>query len=331
MIKISKLLAGFSVLMISASLLGGINAHAAGVVITVTPSTAAVSTATTPVLALTTTAIIPVGGTIQVTRPTAAYTGTASLAVSAGAIGATTNTISGTESVSTATVSTAIPVGALSITVTGLTTSATASNNSFKVYTSAGDYGANFQYVGSANVVAVKARVPLILSFAIRDTTDTSNTNSCDMGDLTTAAVGFCEYRLKVTTNARLGYTINSITSGNFTNGTDNFNNAAVGTGGTGGTAIAAGTENYGAIVTKGSITAAGGTTTTAAAFSAGTSDVAYVHAASNTIVTANKPNAPATTDLTNTTLVRHEAAISANTPAGLYTQTVTYTIAPSF
>jgi len=191
---------------------------------------------------LTTTAIIPVGGTIQVTRPTAAYTGTASLAVSAGAIGATTNTISGTESVSTATVSTAIPVGALSITVTGLTTSATASNNSFKVYTSAGDYGANFQYVGSANVVAVKARVPLILSFVIRDTTDTINTNNCDMGDLTTAAVGFCEYRLKVTTNARLGYTINSTTSGNFTNGTDNLNNAAVGTGGTGGTGGTPGT-----------------------------------------------------------------------------------------
>ena len=170
-----------------------------------------------------------------------------------------------------------------------------------------------------------------MLAFAIRDTTDTSNTNLCDMGDLTIAAVGNCEYRLKVTTNARLGYTINSTTTGNFTNGTDNFNNAAVGTGGTGGTAIAAGTEHYGVIITKGSITGAAGTTTLASAFNGGANDVAYTHTASSTILTANKPNSPATTDVTNTTLVRHEAAISSNTPAGIYSQTVTYTIAPSF
>jgi hypothetical protein len=324
----TKSISGLLVLvLVATSLTSTIASYAAGVPITVAPSTATPSVGTTPALTFTTTAVVPIGGTIQVTRPTTAYTGTAALAVSAGAIGATTNTVSGTESVSTATVTTAIPAGALTVTVSGLTSSATASNNSFKVYTSAGDYGANFQYVGAANVVAVRARVPLVLSFAIRNTTDTADTNICDLGDLTTTAIGNCEYRLKVTTNAKAGYTINVNTSGNLTNGTDNFANAAAGAAGT---AQAAGTELYGAKITAGSITGAAGTVTLATPYS-GANNVSYVNTTAAALLTANKPNAPATTDLTNTTLVRHEAAISANTPAGFYTQTVTYTIAPSF
>jgi hypothetical protein len=307
-------------------------AHAAGVAVTVAPSSIAVSTAGSVTLTFTTTTVVPIGGTVQVLRPTAGYTGTAALTVSTGAVGATVNTTSGAESIATGTVTTAIPAGALTVTIAGLTTSATAGNNAWKMYTSAGDYGANFQYVGAANVVAVRARVPLQLAFTIRNAADTADTNICDMGDLTTVAVGFCEYRLKVATNAKTGYTVNVTTSGNFTNGTDNFANAAVGTGGAGGTAQAAGTELYGTKVTKGSITGAAGTTTLATVYDAGaTNNVSYVNTTSATLITANKPNSPTTTDLTNTSLVRHEAAISANTAAGLYTQTVTYTIAPSF
>jgi hypothetical protein len=308
-----------------------LNTHAAGVTVAVAPSSVAVSTAGSVTLTFTTTAIVPIGGTVQVLRPTAGYTGTAALTVSAGAVGATVNTTSGSESIATGTVTTAIPAGALTVTIAGLTSSSTAANNAWKVYTSAGDYGANFQYVGAANVVAVRARVPLQLAFTIRNAADTADTNVCDMGDLTTAAVGFCEYRLKVATNAKSGYTINVNTTGNFTNGTDNFANAAVGTGGAGGTNIAAGTETYGARVTKGSITGAAGTTTLASVYDAGANDVSYVNTTAATLITANKPNSPTATDTTNTSLVRHEAGISANTAAGLYTQTVTYTIAPSF
>ncbi|MBC7472321.1 MAG: hypothetical protein H7196_03635 [candidate division SR1 bacterium] len=303
-----------------------LNTHAAGVTVTVAPSAVAVSTATTPTLAITTTATIAIGGTVQVTYPTAGYTGAGAIAVSTGVVGTTTITTSGTETILTATVTTAIPTGALTITISGLTTTSTATNNSFKVYAGV-DYGANFQYVGSANVVSVRARVPLQLAFAIRNTADTANTNICDMGDLTTSAIGFCDYRLKVTTNARSGYTINVNTTGNFTNGTDNFANAAVGTAGT---AQVAGTELYGAKITPGSVTGSGGTVTNATVYS-GTNNVSYVNTTAATLLTATKPNSPAATDLTNTTLIRHEAAISANTSAGLYTQTVTYTVAPSF
>jgi hypothetical protein len=328
--------ASFSLLSVIGMVFGlfstTLNTHAAGVTVTVAPSSVNVSTATTVTLTFTTSTIVPIGGTVQVLRPTAGYTGTAALTVSAGAVGATVNTTSGSESIATGTVTTAIPAGALTVTISGLTSSSAAANNAWKVYTSAGDYGANFQYVGAANVVAVRARVPLQLAFTIRNAADTADTNICDMGDLTTSAVGFCEYRLKVATNAKSGYTINVNTSGNFTNGTDNFTNAAVGTGGAGGTNIVAGTEMYGAKVTKGAITGAAGTTTLATVYDAGATNFAsFVNTTAATLITANKPNNPTATDLTNTSLVRHEAAISANTAAGLYTQTVTYTIAPSF
>ncbi len=329
--SISRSLVALTLVIMAFGNLGLVQTRAAGVNVVLSPSTMTVSSATTVTLTFTTTAPVPVNGTIQVYRPTAGYTGTAALAVSAGAIGATTNTVSGSDTLSTATVSTQIPAGALTITVSGLSTSATAANNSFKIYTSAGDYGGAFQYVGLANVVTVRARVLSTLSFAIRNNTDTGDTNICDMGDLIVSAIGACEYRLKVATNAANGYTINVTTSGNFTNGAYPFANAAVGSGGTGGTAQVAGTELYGAIITKGSITSIGGTTVLAALYNAGASNVSYVNTASATLLTANKPNSPVASDTTNTTLVRHEAAISNATPAGIYQQTVTYTVSPSF
>jgi hypothetical protein len=331
MLNTKKLLAALSATALVATFGSSLSTNAAGIGIGLTASSNAVSSATTLTLALTPSAAISIGDTIQVVRPTAAYTGTSTLAVSAGAIGGTTETVLGSETISTATVTTAIPAAAFNITLSGLTTAATPSNNAIKVYAGV-DYGANFHYVGDANVVNVRARVPLQLSFVIRNNADTADTNICDMGDLTTSAVGNCEYRLKVSTNATNGYTVNVVTSGDFTNGTANFVNAAAGTAGTGGTAQAAGTEMYGAIVTKGSITGAGGTTTLGAAYDAGaTNNVSYVNTTVASLMIANKPNAPLATDLTNTTLVRHEAGISASTAAGLYNQQVTYTVTPSF
>jgi hypothetical protein len=323
----------FSLLMIvslsAMSLLSSLPALAAGQVVTVTPSTATISTAVSTSLAFTTSSVVPVGGTISTAYTTADYTGTATMTV-AGATGTTSTTVAGAKTITTFTVTTtAIAAGARTVTIAGLTTAATPSNSAWEVYTSAGDYGAAFQYIGRANVVNVRARVPLILNFAIRNAADTANTNICDMGDLSLVAIGNCEYRLKVATNAKSGYTINVETSGNFTNGTDVFANALAGATGTN---IVAGTETYGAFITKGSVTGAGGATTLATAYDAGaTNYVNYVNTTAAALITSNKRNAPIATDLVNTSLVRHEATINANTPAGLYTQTVTYTVAPSF
>lgn len=317
------------VMVLGLSSTTSINTLAAGVVLTVSPVNQLVATANTVTLGLTTTTAVPVTGIIEVVYPTAGYTGTPTLSVALGVVGATTTTTSGSDTIASAVVNTIIPVGANSITVTGLTTSATANNNLFTVYTSAGDYGAAFQYVGSANQVTVRAVVPITLSFAIRNAADTANTNSCDMGNLSVSAVGSCAYRLKVATNAENGYTINTVTTGNFTNGTNNFVNAALGTSGTPQTA---GIELYGARINKGSITGVGGTTILAPVYDAGSSNnVSYVNTSVAALVTADKPNNPASTDLINTTLVTHEASINTSTAAGIYTQKVTYTITPSF
>ena len=301
--------------------------QAAGVVVTVVASSSTVSTSGSITLSFPA-SVIPAAGTIQIVRNNG-YTGTAAYALSSGSISSTGSVVtSGTENTQTLTLGTATTAGTLNIIITGLVTPAVAGNYAWKIYTSAGEYGANFQYVGFANVTVVRARVPLQLAFVIRDTTDTTSTNICDMGDLTVSAVGFCEYRLKVTTNAQNGYTINVNTSGNMSNGTANFANAAVGTAGT---AQVAGTELYGAKITKGTITGIAGTTTLATVYGAGSNNVNYVNTTISTLLTASKPNNPAITDLVNTTLVRHEAAISGSTSAGLYAQTVIYTVAPSF
>jgi hypothetical protein len=334
----TKMLRGVfsTVLILGVMVLGlgnalSINTFAAGVAITVSPSIQTVSTAGSVTLGLTTTTVIPVNGLVQVVYPTAGYTGTPSLAIGGGTVGATITTTSGTDTIAEATVIGAVSAGAKTIVITGLTSSAVSGNNLFTVYTSAGDYGAAFQYVGNANQVTIRAIVPVALSFAIRNAADTANTNSCDMGNLSVSTVGSCSYRLKVATNAEFGYTISTVTSGNLTNGTASFPNAAVGTAGTGGTTQVAGTELYGAKINKGSVTTAGGTTTLASVYDAGTNNVLYNNTATADLVTTDKPNNPSATDTTNTTLVTHEASIAASTAAGIYTQRVMYTVTPSF
>jgi hypothetical protein len=131
---------------------------------------------------------------------------------------------------------------------------------------------------------------------------------------------------LKVGSNAA-SYAVSVSTSGNFTNGTYNFTNAAAGATGT---AITAGTERYGAIITPGSAT--NGTVSLATAYSAGANNVNYANTVAGTLLTVTGKNNPTGSgDTTNTTLVNHNAAINSTTTAGQYTQTVTYTVLPTF
>jgi len=174
---------------------------------------------------------------------------------------------------------------------------------------------------------------PASLAFSIRDSTDTTSDNICDLGRLSTTAVNTCEYRLKVSTSAASGYILQSKTSGNLSNGIDAFSNAISGSAGTGGNDISnttSGTEKYGVNISPGSITA--GTINLASAFnpSVGNS-VSYNHITNQTILTASGSNSPSTTDLINTSLVTHNANISAETKPGSYTQNVTYTVIPVF
>jgi hypothetical protein len=309
--------------------------EAAGVAVTVTPSTQTVSTAGTTTVSFATSAALPIGSTI-ILNYDSTYTGTlttANLTVNTVAPTTVVNATASGRTTSTITTANAITSGAtVTISTTGLTSPASAGNYSFAISTSVGDAGANLQYSGQANVVLVRALVTPTLSFAIRNTGDTANTNLCDMGTLSTTAVGTCGYRLKVGTNATNGYTINVTTSGNFTTGSASLANAAVGTGGTGGTAITAGTPGYGAVITKGSATSAAATTLASVYNAGATNSVSYVNTTAATVVTVAGTNNPAASaDTTNTSLVTHNAAIASDTAAGLYTQTNTYTIIPSF
>jgi hypothetical protein len=334
-----KLLHGvFSTILLSSVLVLGlgnaqsINTLAAGVEVSISPSTQQVSTLSGISLGLTTTIDIPVNGIIEVTYPTSGYDGTPTISIAGETISTAVITTSGSDTVVTVTALADILAGAKTISVTGLTTTAVPGNNVFSIYTSAGDFGAAFQYVGEANVTTVRAIVPISLSFAIRSADDTSNTNTCDMGRLSVSTIGSCSYRLKVLTNAAAGYTISKSTNGGFTNGLNTFPNAAIGTNGTGGTAQSTGVELYGVKVNPGSVTTVGGVTTLANDYNAGlVNNVNYSSTTIATLIASNKPNNPSATDLVNTSLITHEAGINASTAGGVYRQKVTYTVTPSF
>jgi hypothetical protein len=168
------------------------------------------------------------------------------------------------------------------------------------------------------------------LAFQIRNTSDTANLNNCDLGRATTSSVVSCSYRLKVSTNDVDGVFVFMTSTGNLISGANTMQNAALGAGGTGGTLIdnsTAGTENYGVRVTKGNIT--GGVVNLNPVFDAGANSTRYNYTTATTLLETTGPNAPAATDTTNTSLVTHNLNISASTPAGQYTQNVTYTVIP--
>jgi hypothetical protein len=333
--------AATSVLAVVALVLGGTIyiynnnsnlAKASGITPSITPNVVNVSTAGGISIAYATSATLPIGSTIKLTYPNG-YTGTPSTAnttINTVAPSSLTNVVGATTTTSTITLANSVTSGGtVTIATTALTSPVTAGNYAFTFISSVGDLGGNFQYVGQANIVNVTASVPISLSFAIRDSADTTNTNSCDLGVASLSSISTCAYRLKVATNAKNGYLISFNTSGALTDGSYNVVDAAVGATGT---TPAAGTEIYGVNITAGSVTGAGGTMTLSTAFSTSVGNIIKYNPGSNTtILTANKPNSPASTDTTNTSLVTHKLAIGANTPAGNYTQSVTYFVSPAF
>ncbi len=311
-------------------------AHASGISSTITPSTQNVSTLSNISVAFTTSGNLAIGQKIRLSY-NSSYTGSltttnstinttppsdVSLATASGIITATMTLANAISANSTVTI-------ALN---SALTTPVAAGNYAFAVSTDANDNSTSFQYVGQANVVQVTAYIPVSLALDIRNPEDTADTNVCDLGNQTTAAISSCSYRLKVTTNAGNGYAVAVKSSdGGLTNGSYSLIDAASGfTGST----IAAGSEVYGMTVNPGSITGNGGTIDTATPFTA-TSSGNIVN--TNTpiftnILSANKPNSPSSSgDTTNTSLITHKLATSSNTPPGIYTESMTYQVTPTF
>lgn len=197
-----------------------------------------------------------------------------------------------------------------------------------KTVSSNNDYGGALVYVGSANVVNVTAQVQPALSFVIRTSDDTGNTNTCALGTLSLVTVNTCAYRLKVTTNAASGFTIQVNSDGDLRksgsgNVADNLDIDLVAENST----VASGTEGYGIALTGGSIT--GGTVTESGDFS--DDDTPLPISSATNLLTGSGTNNPGTTDTTNTALVTHRAAMDGDTSTGNYTQQVTYTVSATF
>ena len=172
------------------------------------------------------------------------------------------------------------------------------------------------------------------ISFSIRNAADTANFNSCDLGNPDPTILSSCSYRLKVSTDSSSGYVVYMQSSGGLSNGVNTLNNAAVGTGGTGGSNISLstlGVENYGILINQGSITGAG-TITRTSAFNAGsTNTVNSNYLSATSMLQSTGPNAPSATDTVNTSLITHNLNVAADSVAGSYDQTVTYTVIASF
>jgi hypothetical protein len=335
-IKLLSLLSVFSLLTYSLGLAFLMKpAYAAGLTLTFGTPEVAVSDTANIVLTFTPVTAVTNGSTIDITWPSS-YTGGASL-LDADITVAGTNIDSAAESNLTATgftttlTTSADVTTAITITIGGtnqLTTPATAGNYSFAVITSVGDYGAALQYVGNDNDVTVSAVVSPLLSFAIRSTADDADTNACALGYLNLTSVSSCSYRLKVTTNAGLGYSVSVTTDGDLrkNGGTGDVADADDITPVTEDSTVSAGNEGYG-------IAFAGGSTTNGSITASGdfSDDDTPLPLAATTLYSSSGPNNPSSTDTTNTALVTHRAAASGATGTGNYTQLVTYTVTASF
>jgi hypothetical protein len=196
-------------------------------------------------------------------------------------------------------------------------------------------YGSSTNYQVSAGY-RVGDTSPESLSFDIRDSADTSNTNSCALGTLSAGGVSTCSYRLRISTSATNGFMALIQADHDFGTGSATMTN--IGQGGS----FVAGTEDYGLTLTGAT---AGGrdpvtgffnqpvTNSANAApfdFAAGPNPVP-TSTAMDFMSYSDAFDAGSAPSLTNTSLVTHTATISSTTAAGLYSQTVTYLVTASF
>lgn len=164
--------------------------------------------------------------------------------------------------------------------------------------------------------INVSATIDPFIEFAIRNTDDNAYTSTCAFGTLSTISVSTCAYRLAAGTNATNGFTVSVYADGGFVSGSDQIDDI------TENSTVTAGTENYGIAVT-----AATGLTEEGDF----NDDDTPVPTTTVAIISDTGPFAYTEGDTTTSSLITHRAAIDALTPAGTYTQVVTYTATANF
>ncbi len=306
-------------------------ASAAGVTVSVSPNEIAATTTTAVQVSFTSPAEYASGDTITLTWDSG-VTLTNATTPTTDADGDATN--DGSSSVSGQTYTYTFSASTTTASSGGVTfdmqVSAPTGIYSVAIVDSQGNYGAALIYVEDANDVLVTAQVQPQLSFVIRNAGDTADTNTCDLGVLTTTSVSTCSYRLKVATNAASGYTISVKTDGDLRkSGSGDVADALDIDPVTEDTVVTAGTEAYGIAFNGGSITS-GGTVTEVGDFN--DDDTPLYNTTVTNLLTASSNNNPlASGDTTNTSLVTHRATVDADTATGNYTQVVTYYVVANF
>lgn len=199
------------------------------------------------------------------------------------------------------------------------------------------DFGAALYYVLGGHQVTVTAEVPASLSFDIRNSADTANTNVCDLGILTLNDVNYCDYRLKIATNASNGFRA-SVEYDEVFNSNGNATLTAI----TNDASFTTGTEAYGIALLQGAATGGrSGTgdfdqplnedTVSPYTWDADSTPLTWGNASAVRIIYYDAPFNATTGVTSSTTLVRHGAAISAGTPTGNYQHTLEYKVTGSF
>ena len=189
-------------------------------------------------------------------------------------------------------------------------------------------YGGGLIYVNDSNDVTVTATVIPQLEFDILTSDASTDTNACDLGQLTSSATSTCSYRLRVLSNASDGYTVQVKANGPLTSGSHDINYVSddLVDGDNGGSA----TEEYGVSIAPGSSSVPTTTLTLQGNFVSGNHN--DLGTTAENLVIANGPNFPSSSgDTTNTAEITHHAQVSSDTPTGAYTQTATYYVTASF
>lgn len=177
--------------------------------------------------------------------------------------------------------------------------------------------------------VTVSGTVNAVMTFAIRNSGETADTNDCDLGALSTTAVSTCSYRLKVGTNTTAGFQVGLWADDQLNQATVAIDINDIAESST----VAAGIEGHGIVVVSPTNAGTVGTATTWAEqppFNDDDTPIPVGEANMDVIFASNGTqdvNMGGTGNTTGTTLITHRAAISTATGAGSYDQLVTYNV----
>ncbi|MFA6096180.1 MAG: hypothetical protein WC788_00965 [Candidatus Paceibacterota bacterium] len=177
--------------------------------------------------------------------------------------------------------------------------------------------------------VTVSAEVPGTLTFAIRNSAETADTNACALGTLSTSSVSSCSYRLKIGASTSAGFQVGLWADDQLNQASASIDIDDIAENGT----VSAGTEGHGITVASPTNAGAAGTATTWTEQSPFDDD--------DTPIPVGEPNMDVifssngtqdvdmlgTGDTDGTTLITHETAISTATQAGSYDQIITYVV----